>query len=250
MAPKRKAAKDKTERQPFVPHPFEPCMGAGWFYYDESGKMRRWDAHADALSAAAKADKKQANKKELAKFRNSREAASGPNIEQRAIVERSPAMDLAAEHCRREDAARGRWDMVRNSDGMKSVNASVTWDLLVEAMRRNDERISQAKLELQSAREELDALDVKLLEQLSRERLEVMHAIAMTRQEYARAGKAAPTAKELHEELVGPQWSLPISLAAVKKATSLLSAMAKSGMTISQDVLIALLKEKAAAEAL
>ena len=128
MAPKRKAAKDKTERQPFVPYAFERGMGAAleWFYYDESGKMRRWDAHADALSAAAKADKKQANKKELAKFRNSREAASGPNSEQRAIVERSPAMDLAAEHCRREDAARGRWDMVRNSDGVKSVNASVS----------------------------------------------------------------------------------------------------------------------------
>ena len=58
MAPKRKAAKDKTERQPFVPYAFERGMGAAleWFYYDESGEMRRWDAHADALSAAAKAD--------------------------------------------------------------------------------------------------------------------------------------------------------------------------------------------------
>ena len=52
-----------------------------------------------------------------------------------------------------------------------------------------------------------------------------MQAIETTRQERTRDGQAAPTAKELHEALLGPPWQLQTSLAAVKKAISLLSAI-------------------------
>ena len=91
-------------------------------------------------------------------------------------------------------------------------------------------------------------LDAKLLEQLSHERLQVMLAIEVTRQAAAKAGEPMPTAKELHEELTGPKWQLQTTLAAVKKAISLLAVMAKAGVEVSQDTLIALLEEKAAEE--
>ena len=57
-----------------------------------------------------------------------------------------------------------------------------------------------------------------------------------------------PTAKELHDEVTGPAWRLTATLAAVKKASSLLAAMAHAGMDVGKDTLVALLKERAAAE--
>ena len=152
------------------------------------------------------------------------------------------------EAIRRNELAHQRWSAVRGSDEMRRANAATLLARLVEAISCNDARLSQAQLELQGAREQLEALDVKVLEQLSNERLQVMLAIEVTRQAAAKAGEPMPTAKQLHEELTGPTWQMQTTLAAIKKATSVLGAMAKAGMAVSQDVFINLLKEKAAAE--
>ena len=90
-----------------------------------------------------------------------------------------------------------------------------------------------------------------MLSQFSREKLELMRAIEATRQRTAAAGKRALSVKELYEELLDDDdfYCGDISLAAVKKAASLLTAMASAGLVVSQAALIALLTEKAADEA-
>ena len=62
----------------------------------------------------------------------------------------------------------------------------------------------------------------------------------------AKEGAPMPTAKELHAELTGRGQA--VALASVKKAMSLLAAMANAGMSCSQDALVKLLKERAAVE--
>ena len=63
-------------------------------------------------------------------------------------------------------------------------------------------------------------------------------------------GRPALTVRQLYEELLDSDdfYAGDMSLASVKKATSLLTAMAEAGLGVSQEALIALLAEKAAGE--
>ena len=71
---------------------------------------------------------------------------------------------------------------------------------------------------------ELAALDARMLSQLSREKLELMHGIEATRMAAAAAGTTMPTAKQLHEALTGPASQLPLSSASSSSSSSSSSA--------------------------
>ena len=79
-----------------------------------------------------------------------------------------------------------------------------------------------------------NAVQAKLRGQLTEERLALMAAMVVhtrTRAEGRAAGEAPPTAKELHAAVGEPRWKLPpTTMAAVKKAMSLLVAMQRAGM--------------------
>lgn len=159
-----------------------------------------------------------------------------------ALLESSFPSNNSPERDAARQEARERWNLVRHSNAMRHAVADTSWTAVAEALRRNDERLSEERLELQRAREQLDELDVKIRQQLTHERLIVMHGIATCRQEFARAGQPPPTAKELHA--AQPQ----ATLAAVKKATTVLAAMKAAGMQVSEAALLALLAERAAVE--
>lgn len=59
-------------------------------------------------------------------------------------------------------AARRNWSKVRQSDEVSKALASQSWTTVVKALRENDARISEAKLELERAKEDLAALDATL----------------------------------------------------------------------------------------